>query len=302
MDETLPDERLSLIFACCHPALSLESQVALTLRLVGGLTTEEIARSFLVPESTMAQRLSRAKSKVRAAAIPIRVPPAHQLLERLRPVHTVLYLAFNQGYGPPPRDELLDEAIRLGKLLAVLMPDDAESLGLVSLMLLHDARRATRLDANGDVVLLASQDRSRWNADRIVEGRRVLDRAILLGRPGPYQLQAAIASLHADRPTDWGEIALLYGRLAELTPSPVVELNRAVAVAMAEGPERGLELMEPLGEALAGYYLYHSARADLLRRLELADPAIESYRRAIELAPSEGERRFLARRLEELGG
>ncbi len=278
MDDTLPDERLSLIFACCHPALSLESQVALTLRLVGGLTTEEIARSFLVPEPTMAQRLSRAKGKVRAAAIPIRVPPGHLLLERLRPVHAVLYLAFNQGYGPPPRDELLDEAIRLGKLLAVLMPDDAESLGLLALMLLHDARRETRLDASGDLVLLADQDRARWNRDRIDEGRRVLDRAIGLRRPGPYQVQAAIASLHADEPTDWQEIAVLYGRLAELSPSPVIELNRAVAVAMAEGPERGLELIEPLEEPLDGYHLMHSARADLLRRLERTDEAAEAYR------------------------
>jgi RNA polymerase sigma-70 factor (ECF subfamily) len=301
MDETLPDERLSLIFACCHPALSLESQVALTLRLVGGLTTEEIARSFLVPEPTMAQRLSRAKSKVRAAAIPIRIPPGHQLLERLRPVHTVLYLAFNQGYGPPPRDELLDEAIRLGKLLAVLMPDDAETLGLAALMLLHDARRETRVDAKGEIVLLADQNRARWSRARIDEGRRVLDRAIRLGRPGPYQIQAAIASLHADKPTDWSEIAALYGRLVELTPSPVVELNRAVAVAMAEGPEAGLALLEPLAEPLDGYYLFHSARADLLRRLDRRDTAVAAYRRAIELAPSESERTFLARRVDELG-
>jgi len=302
MHETIPDERLSLIFACCHPALSLESQVALTLRLVGGLTTEEIARSFLVPEPTMAQRLSRAKSKVRAAGIPIRIPPGHLLIERLRPVHTVLYLAFNQGYGPPPRDELLDEAIRLGKLLAVLMPDDAETLGLAALMLLHDARRETRVDPSGEIVLLANQDRARWNRARIDEGRRVLDRAIRLGRPGPYQLQAAIASLHADKPTDWSEIAALYGRLAELTPTPVVELNRAVAVAMAEGPEAGLELMEPLEERLDGYYLFHSAQADLLRRVERRDEALAAYRRAIELAPSDGERRFLSRRVEELGG
>ena len=250
MDEALPDERLSLIFACCHPALSLESQVALTLRLVGGLTTEEIARAFLVPEPTMAQRLSRAKGKVRAAGIPIRVPEAHVLPDRLRAVHAVLYLAFNQGYGPPPTDDLLDEAIRLAKLLAVLMPDDAESLGLVALMLLHDARRETRVDASGEIVLLANQDRARWDRGRIDEGRRVLDRAIRLRRPGPYQLQAAIASLHADKPTDWSEISALYGRLVELTPSPVVELNRAVAVAMADGPLAGLALMGPLEERL----------------------------------------------------
>ncbi len=300
MDDALPDERLALIFACCHPALSLESQVALTLRLVGGLTTDEIARAFLVPEPTMAQRLSRAKGKVRAAAIPIRVPEAHVLPDRLRAVHAVLYLAFNQGYGPPPTDDLLDEAIRLAKLLAVLMPDDAESLGLIALMLLHDARRETRVDASGEIVLLANQDRARWDRGRIDEGRRVLDRAIRLRRPGPYQIQAAIASLHADKPTDWSEISALYARLVELTPSPVVELNRAVAVAMADGPLAGLALMGPLEARLDGYYLFHSARADLLRRVNRRDEAVAAYRRAIELAPSEGERRFLARRVEEL--
>jgi RNA polymerase sigma-70 factor (ECF subfamily) len=302
MDGTIPDERLSLIFACCHPALSTEAQVALTLRLLGGLTTDEIARAFLVPEPTMAQRLLRAKRKVRTAGIPIRVPEAHLIPDRLLAVHAVLYLVFNQGYGPPPRDELLDEAIRLAKLLAVLMPDDAESLGLLALMLLHDARRSTRLDADGELVLLEDQDRKRWDRGRIEEGRRVLERAIVLRRPGPYQLQAAVASLHADRPTDWDEVAALYERLAEIAPTPVVSLNHAVAVAMAEGPERGLELIEPLERELDRYYLLHSARADLLRRLERGDEAADAYRRALELAPSDGERRFLARRLAEVGG
>jgi RNA polymerase sigma-70 factor (ECF subfamily) len=299
-DTAIPDERLALVFACCHPALAVEAQVALTLRLLGGLTTEEIARAFLVPEPTMAQRLLRAKRKVRTAGIPIRVPPAHALPDRLRAVHAVLYLVFNQGYGPPPRDELLDEAVRLGRLLAVLMPDEPESLGLVALMLLHDARRGARLDEHGDLVLLEHQDRARWNAERIAEGRRVLDRALRLGRPGPYQVQAAIASLHAAEPVDWPQVAALYARLGELTPSPVVELNRAVAVAMSDGPEAGLALVEPLEAELSGYHLLHAARADLLRRLGRDAEAGASYRRALDLAPSEGERRFLARRLTEI--
>jgi RNA polymerase sigma-70 factor, ECF subfamily len=299
-DTAIPDERLSLVFACCHPALAVEAQVALTLRLLGGLTTDEIARAFLVPEATMAQRLVRAKTKVRTAGIPIRVPPAHLLQDRLRPVHAVLYLVFNQGYGPPPRDELLDEAIRLGKLLAVLMPDDAESLGLLALMLLQDARREARLDEQGDLVLLADQDRGRWDRARIEEGRRVLDRALRLRRPGPYQLQAAIASLHAEDEADWPQIAELYGRLAELSPSPVVELNRAVAVAMADGPDAGLALVDGLAPELSGYHLLHSARADLLRRLDRPEEAAAAYRRALELAPNDTERRFLERRLAEL--
>jgi RNA polymerase sigma-70 factor (ECF subfamily) len=299
-DMAIPDERLSLVFACCHPALAVEAQVALTLRLLGGLTTDEIARAFLVPEATMAQRLVRAKTKVRTAGIPIRVPPAHLLQDRLRPVHAVLYLVFNQGYGPPPRDELLDEAIRLGKLLAVLMPDEAESLGLLALMLLQDARREARLDKHGDVVLLADQDRARWDRARIEEGQRVLDRALRLRRPGPYQLQAAIASLHAEDEADWPQIAELYGRLAELSPSPVVELNRAVAVAMADGPDAGLALVDGLAPELSGYHLLHSARADLLRRLDRPEEAAAAYRRALELAPNDTERRFLERRLAEL--
>ena len=298
-DETIPDERLSLIFACCHPALATEAQVALTLRTLGGLTTDEIARAFLVPEPTMAQRLVRAKQKIRAAGIPFRVPPDHLLPERVRSVLAVVYLIFNEGYGPPPRAELCEEAIRLGKVLALLMPDEAEVLGLLALMLLHDARRAARLDAQGELVLLDDQDRSLWDSARIEEGRRVLDRALPLRRPGPYQLQAAIASLHLEPETDWAEIAALYERLGELAPSPVVELNRAVAVAMAEGPEQGLELIDGI-EGLDGYRHLHSARADLLRRLGRDGEAAAAYSRALELASQPAERAFLERRLAEV--
>jgi RNA polymerase sigma-70 factor (ECF subfamily) len=297
MDETtdFPDERLELIFTCCHPALSTEAQVALTLRTLGGLTTEEIARAFLVPEPTMAQRLVRAKRKIRAAGIPFRVPADHLMPDRLAAVLAVVYLIYNEGYGG--RGDLASEAIRLGRALAELMPDEPEVHGLLALMLLHDARRDARF-ADGELVLLADQDRSRWDAAKTAAGRRTLDRAIALHGRGPYVLQAAIASLHADEPRDWAQIAALYGRLAELTGSPVVELNRAAAVAMADGPAAGLELVDRL--ELDGYLYLHSTRADLLRRLGRLDEAAREYARALESGPSDAERAFLARRLADL--
>jgi RNA polymerase sigma-70 factor (ECF subfamily) len=297
-EAVIPDERLELIFACCHPALAADAQVALTLSLVGGLTTPEIARAFIVPEATLAQRLVRAKRKIRDAGIPLRVPPEHLLPERLRTVLAAIYLVFNAGYGPPVRQELCAEAIRLGLLLATLMPDEAEVHGLHALVLLQDARRDARVDPQGRLVLLDDQDRALWDAAEIVQGRAALDRALALRLPGPYQLQAAIAALHTEPSTDWEEIALLYSRLSELTPSPVVELNRAVAVAMAQRPDEGLALMDAIDE-LDDYYLLHAARADLLRRLDRADEAVAAYERALALAPSDVERDFLRARLLE---
>ena len=294
-DSVVKDERLELIFACCHPALATDAQVALTLSLVGRLTTPEIARAFLVPEPTLAQRVVRAKRKIRDAGIPIAVPPEHVLPDRLRAVLATIYLVFNAGYGPPVRQELCAEALRLALLLATLMPDEAEVHGLHALLLFQDARRDARV-RDGALVLLDDQDRELWDRPEIEQGRSALDRALALRTPGPYQVQAAIASLHAEDETDWPQIAQLYGRLAAWQRSPVVDLNRAVAVAMAEGPERGLELVQAI-DGLDDYYLFHATRADLLRRL--GEPADEAYRRALDLAPSEVERDFLRRRLLE---
>ena len=294
-DTAIPDERLSLVFACCHPALGLEARIALTLRSLGGLETGEIARAFLVPEATMAQRLVRAKRKIRDAAIPFRVPPDDVLPDRLAAVLRVVYLIFNAGYGPPVRRDLCNEAIRLAAMLALLMPDESEAHGLHALLLFQDARRDARV-RDGVLVLLDEQDRSLWDRAEIVAGHRALERALALPARGSYLLQAGIAAAHTDDVSDWPRIACLYGRLAELEPSPVVELNRAVAVSMAEGPNAGLAALDRI-EGLDGYYLFHSARADFLRRL--GRPAADAYARAIELAPSEVERDFLRVRLSE---
>jgi RNA polymerase sigma-70 factor (ECF subfamily) len=296
-DASIPDERLELIFTCCHPALALDAQVALTLRTLGGLETGEIARAFLVPEATMAKRLVRAKQRIRTTGIPFRVPPDHLLPDRLAAVLAVVYLIFNEGYGG--RGDLASEAIRLGRALVELMPDEPEAHGLVALMLVNDARRDARL-AGGEAVLLRDQDRSLWNHDQIEQGRSELDRALALRGRGPYVLQGALAMLHSEDPPDWPQIAALYGELARVTSSPVVELNRAAAIAEAGDAEAAMELVDRL--ELDGYHYLHATRAELLRRLGRTEDARLAYARALETVPSDAERRLLERRLGELPG
>ena len=309
--DDITDDRLRLMFTCCHPALALDAQVALTLRTLAGLTTTEIARAFLVPTETMAKRLVRAKHKIQGAGIPYRVPPAHQLPDRTVAVLAVVYGLFNEGYSASAgadliRHALCAEAIRLARLLAELMPDEPEALGLLSLMILHNARGSSRVDAAGDLITLEDQDRTVWDAVAIGEATTILDAALRLGQPGPYQVMAAIAACHASATTaadtDWVEIAGLYNRLNQMVPSPVIGLNRAVAVSMADGPAAGLRLVEQLDRdgVLAGYYLLEATRADLLRRLGQLDEAVVAYRSALEVAPTDAERRFLAKRLEEV--
>ncbi len=309
MDDSIPDERLKLMFTCCHPSLALEAQVALTLHTLGGLTTQEVARAFLVPVPTMAQRLARARSKIRNAGIPYRIPPADLLPERVAALLAVIYLIFNEGYCATSGDtltrhELCGEAIRLCRVLVALMPQSAEAHGLLALMLLHDSRRETRLNAGGDLVLLDEQDRTQWNQAKIQEGIAVLDVALTLYAPGPYQVQAAISALHAEAPTaettDWHQIAALYNTLAIMTPSVVVEVNRAVAVAMAWGVQKGLQMLLRLEGQADSYYPYHAARADLLRRTNQREAAADAYERALALCGNSSERAYLQRRLAEM--